>query len=106
MRMYGFAWSMGWPCICFGKKSWFFKLYYGKAIKRFRFQHWIDDTKTVWWQRVNSYPIIFDEEDCIVDGAHRLVHAYLDGVKTIKGVVIANKQWPKPFYDETTNNDK
>lgn len=47
-----------------------------------------------------------DEEDCIVDGAHRLVHAYLDGVKTIKGVVIANKQWPEPFYDETTNNDK
>jgi len=56
MRMYGFAWSMGWLCICFGKKAWFFKLYYGKAIKRFRFQHWLDDTKTVWYQRVNSYP--------------------------------------------------
>ena len=59
MRMYGFAWSMGWPCICLGKKSWFFKVYYGKAIKRFRFQHWIDDTKTVWYQRVNSYPFRF-----------------------------------------------
>jgi len=59
MRMYGIAWSMGWPCICFGKKSWFFKIYYGKAIKRFRFQHWISDTKTVWWQRVNSYPFRF-----------------------------------------------
>lgn len=59
MRMYGFSWSMGWPCICFGKKSWFFKLYYGKAIKRFRFQHWFDDTKTVWFQRVNSHPFRF-----------------------------------------------
>lgn len=59
MRMYGFAWSMGWPCICFGKKAWFFKMYYGKAIKRFRFQHWLDDTKTVWFQRVNSYPFRF-----------------------------------------------
>lgn len=59
MRMYGFAWSMGWPCICFGKKSWFFKIYYGKAIKRFRFQHWVTDTKTVWIQRVNSYPFRF-----------------------------------------------
>lgn len=59
MKMYGFAWAMGWPCICFGKKSWFFKIYYGKAIKRFRFQHWVDDTKTVWFQRVNSYPFKF-----------------------------------------------
>lgn len=47
-----------------------------------------------------SYPIIFDEQDCLVDGAHRLVHAYIDGVKTIKGVVIANEQWPEPEYDE------
>lgn len=59
MRMYGFAWSMGWPCICFGKKAWFFKIYYGKAIKRFKFQHWITETKTVWFQRVNSYPFRF-----------------------------------------------
>lgn len=48
-----------------------------------------------------SYPIIFDEEDCIVDGAHRLVHAYIDGVKTIKGVIITNDQWPEPDYDES-----
>lgn len=47
-----------------------------------------------------SYPIIFDEQDEIVDGAHRLVHAYIDGVKTIKGVVITDEQWPEPEYDE------
>lgn len=47
-----------------------------------------------------SYPVIIDEEHKLVDGAHRIVHAYLDGVKTIKGVVIANDQWPEPDYDE------
>ena len=59
MKMYGFAWVMGWTCICYGKKSWFFKLYYGKAIKRFKWASWTTDTKNVWWQRVNSYPFRF-----------------------------------------------
>lgn len=48
-----------------------------------------------------SYPVIIDEEHELVDGAHRIVHAYLDGVKTIKCVVIADNQWPKADYDET-----
>ena len=47
-----------------------------------------------------SYPIILDEEYKIVDGAHRLVHAYLDGKTNIKGVIIRNDQWPEPDYDE------
>lgn len=48
-----------------------------------------------------SYPIILDEEYKLVDGAHRLVHAYLDGKTHIKGVIIRNDQWPEPDYDET-----
>lgn len=47
-----------------------------------------------------SYPIILDEEHKLVDGAHRLVHAYLDGKTYIKGVIIKNEQWPEPDYDE------
>ena len=47
-----------------------------------------------------SYPIILDEEYKIVDGAHRLVHAYLDGKTNIKGVIIKDDQWPEPDYDE------
>ncbi len=33
-------------------------------------------------------------------GAHRLVHAYLDGKTHIKGVIIRQDQWPEPDYDE------
>jgi hypothetical protein len=47
-----------------------------------------------------SYPIILDEEYKLVDGAHRLVHAYIDGKTHIKGVIIRNDQWPEPDYDE------
>lgn len=47
-----------------------------------------------------SYPIIIDEKYELVDGAHRIVHAYLDGVKTVKAVIIDNEQWPEPDYDE------
>ena len=47
-----------------------------------------------------SYPIILDEELKLVDGAHRLVHAYIDGKTSIKGVIIRNDQWPEPDYDE------
>ena len=48
-----------------------------------------------------SYPIIVDEEYELVDGAHRLVHAYIDGKTHIKGVIIKNDQWPEPDYDES-----
>ena len=48
-----------------------------------------------------SYPIILDEKYKLVDGAHRLVHAYLDGKTHIKGVIIRNDQWPEPDYDES-----
>lgn len=47
-----------------------------------------------------SYPIIIDEQGSLVDGAHRLVHAYIDGKTSIKGVIIRNDQWPEPDYDE------
>ncbi len=47
-----------------------------------------------------SFPIILDEEYKLVDGAHRLVHAYIDGKTHIKGVIIGDDQWPEPDYDE------
>lgn len=48
-----------------------------------------------------SYPIIIDENHRLIDGAHRLVHAYIDGKTHIKGVIIKDNQWPEPDYDET-----
>jgi hypothetical protein len=48
-----------------------------------------------------SYPTILDEEYKLVDRAHRLVHAYIDGKTHIKGVIIKNNQWPEPDYDES-----
>ena len=51
-----------------------------------------------------SFPIILDEENELVDGAHRLVHAYIDGKTHIKGVIIKNDQWPEPDYDERKSN--
>ena len=48
-----------------------------------------------------SYPIIINEKNEIIDGAHRIVHAYLDGMHTIKAVIIDNDQWPEPDYDES-----
>ena len=47
-----------------------------------------------------SYPIIIDENGSLVDGAHRVIHSYLDGVETIKAVVIREEQFPEPDYDE------
>ena len=47
-----------------------------------------------------SYPIIIDEQGDLVDGAHRIVHAYLDGIETIKAVTIRAEQFPEPDYDE------
>ena len=47
-----------------------------------------------------SYPIIIDEQGGLVDGAHRIVHAYLDGVETIKAVTIRAEQFAYPDYDE------
>jgi len=53
-----------------------------------------------------SFPIILDEEYKLVDGAHRLVHAYLDGKTHIKGVIIRSDQWPEPDYDELKELEK
>lgn len=47
-----------------------------------------------------SYPVLIGEDDEIIDGAHRIVHAYLDGVETLKAVVLHEKDFPKPYYDE------
>ena len=47
-----------------------------------------------------SYPIILSEKGHIVDGRHRIVHAYMDGVETIRGVVLRDEDFPEPDYDE------
>lgn len=60
MKMYGFAYAMGFPCLCFGKKSWYFKLiWWSPTKKRPVWYSWWSETKSVWWQRVNSYPFKF-----------------------------------------------
>ncbi len=47
-----------------------------------------------------SFPIILNEDYKLIDGAHRLIHAYLDDKTHIKSVIIRNDQWPEPDYDE------
>lgn len=59
MKMYGFAYAGGFPCLCFGRKAWHFKLIWSSVKKRFCWYSWWTDTASVWWQRVNSYPFRF-----------------------------------------------
>lgn len=59
MRMYGFAYAMGFPCLCFGKKAWYFKVTWSRVRNGLVWYSWLDDTKSVWWQRVNSHPFRF-----------------------------------------------
>lgn len=59
MKMYGIAYSMQFPCICFGKKAWYFKLLWSTKYHCFKWYSWFSTTKDVWWQRVNSYPFKF-----------------------------------------------
>lgn len=46
-----------------------------------------------------DYPIILDINGYILDGAHRVVKAYLEG-KDIDIVYLGDDEWPKPDYDE------
>ena len=59
MKMYGFAYASKFPCLCFGKRAWHFKLIWSSVKKRFCWYSWWSETKSVWWQRVNSYPFRF-----------------------------------------------
>ena len=59
MKLYGFAYAVKFPCICFGKRVWHFKLVWVSRMKRFRWYSWWDDAESVWYQRVNSYPFKF-----------------------------------------------
>lgn len=59
MKMYGFAYAMGFPCLCFGRKAWHFKLIWSSVKRRFFWFSWWTDTASVWWQRINSYPFRF-----------------------------------------------
>ena len=46
-----------------------------------------------------DYPIILDINGYIIDGAHRVVKAYLEG-KDIDIVYLGDDEWPEPDYDE------
>ena len=51
-------------------------------------------------QGVNlDYPVILDINGHILDGAHRVVKAYLEG-KDIDSVYLGDDEWPEPDYDE------
>ena len=51
-------------------------------------------------QGVNlDYPIILDINGHILDGAHKVVKAYLEG-KDIDIVYLGDDEWPEPDYDE------
>lgn len=61
-------------------------------------QQFADEVKNV--QEVSlDYPIILDMNGNIIDGAHRVVKAYLEG-KDIDIVYIGDDEWPEPDYDE------
>ena len=46
-----------------------------------------------------DYPIILDMNGNILDGAHRVVKAYLEG-KDINIVYLGDDEWPEPDYNE------
>ena len=52
MKMYGFAYAMGFPCLCFGKKAWYFKLMWSPVKKKLVWFSWWSDAESVWWQFV------------------------------------------------------
>lgn len=61
-------------------------------------QLFADEVKNV--QEVSlDYPIILDMNGNILDGAHRVVKAYLEG-KDIDIVYLGDNEWPEPDYDE------
>ena len=39
MKLYGITTTLGFPCICYGKTAWFFKLIYAKKLRKFKFYH-------------------------------------------------------------------
>ena len=39
MKLYGFTKNLSFPCICYGRNAWFFKLIYAKQLKKFKFYH-------------------------------------------------------------------
>lgn len=61
-------------------------------------QDFADEVKNV--QEVSlDYPIILDMNGNILDGAHRVVKAYLEG-KDVDIVYLGDDEWPEPDYDE------
>ena len=61
-------------------------------------QRFANEVKNV--QEVSlDYPIILDMNGNILDGAHRVVKAYLEG-KDIDIVYLGDDEWPEPDYDE------
>ena len=61
-------------------------------------QEFADEIKNI--QEVSlDYPIILDMNGNILDGAHRVVKAYLEG-KDIDIVYLRDDEWPEPDYDE------
>lgn len=61
-------------------------------------QRFADEVKNV--QEVSlNYPIILDMNGNILDGAHRVVKAYLEG-KDIDVIYLGDDEWPEPDYDE------
>lgn len=61
-------------------------------------QDFADEVKNV--QEVSlDYPIILDMNGNILDGAHRVVRAYLEG-KDVDIVYLGDDEWPEPDYDE------
>ncbi len=51
------------------------------------------------WDKVFNarlrYPIILDQQQNVVDGIHRLIHAYLNGIREVRSVTI---YMPSPDY--------
>lgn len=47
-----------------------------------------------------TYPIILDEDGCIMDGRHRIMKAMLYGMKTVKAVRFEENPEPDKIADE------
>ena len=49
MKLYGFTKTLSFPCICFGKKCFFFKLMWAKKLKQFKWYSGKTDSDHVFY---------------------------------------------------------
>lgn len=56
MKLYGFTKVLGFPCFCYGKRGYFFKIGWGKKDKKFHIYKGYILAENIVFQTQNTYP--------------------------------------------------